>query len=85
MTTLRGYSDGKVIVLDGPVDLPRGEQLVINVEAARDTERPLMGRLNLLWKKMKDSRISDEDAELMRVAIEEARERIDPISEANFD
>ena len=28
---LRGYYDGKAIILDGPADLPRNEPLVIDV------------------------------------------------------
>lgn len=32
MVAIRGHFDGKVIVPDEPVDLPRGQQLIVHVE-----------------------------------------------------
>ena len=85
MTTLRGHFDGKVIVPDEPVDLPRDQQLVINVTPAEGSEKPAHGTIEYIVERMKNSRISDEDAELMRTAIEEACERIEPAPDVNFD
>ena len=32
MVAIRGHFDGKVIVPDEPVDLPRGQQLIVHVQ-----------------------------------------------------
>jgi hypothetical protein len=34
MITVRGHFDGKVLVLDEPISLPRGEQVLIRIESA---------------------------------------------------
>lgn len=84
MTTLRGHFDGKVIVPDEPVDLPRDQELVINVTAA-EREEPAHGTALYIAQRMQNHRISDEDAEAMRRAIEEACEQIDPPPQVDFD
>lgn len=74
MVAFRGHFDGKVLVPDEPLDLPRGQRLVIRVET--DQERPpgVPGRelLDLAGT------LSDEDARQMLEAIEEGCEQVDP-------
>jgi len=70
MTTLTGHFDGKVIVPNEPVDLPQGENLIIHIERSSKSD-PEFGSLEYVRSHMK-SKISDEDAEQMRNAIEEA-------------
>ncbi len=38
MTVIRGHFDGKVLVPDGPVDLPRNQPLVMVVELTNASE-----------------------------------------------
>ena len=46
MVALRGHYDGKVIVPDGPVDLPHGQVLVLHVEV--ETPEPPIGNASAL-------------------------------------
>ena len=82
---LRGHFDGKVIVPDSPVDLPRDQRLVIHVEPDVASDDPTHGTVEYFVKHMQGHEISDEDAELMRAAIEDACERIDPPADIDFD
>lgn len=82
---LRGHFDGKVIVPEVPVDLPRNQRLIIQVEPEEAPAEPAHGTAEFIARQMEDHRISDEDAELMRAAIEDACERIDPPLEIDFD
>ena len=34
MVAITGHFDGKVIVPDGPIDLPRGQRLLVHIEPA---------------------------------------------------
>ncbi len=40
MIALKGHYDGKVIVPEGPVDLPTGEPLLITLKLMRKRKRP---------------------------------------------
>lgn len=84
MTTLTGHFDGKVIVPNEPVDLPQGENLIIHIERSSTKSDPEFGTLDYVRSRIK-SKISDEDAELMRNAIEEAFENISPDPDVKFE
>ena len=43
MVAIKGHFDGKVIVPDEPLDLPRNQKLIIHVEA--------VGGINRRWSK----------------------------------
>ena len=80
---LKAHFDGKVIVPDTPVDLPRNQSLTIRVDS-EEQQDPAHGTVAYIVKHMK-SRISDEDAELMRRAIEEADKNFEPSPDINLD
>jgi hypothetical protein len=84
MTTLRGHFDGRVIVPETPVDLPRNQRLVIQVEPEQAMQSA-QGTAAFIANAMKNHRINDEDAELMRIAIEENCERINPSPDVDFE
>ena len=46
MIALRGHFDGKVIVPDEPVNLPRDQPLVVHIEIAKDGKK---GQSVLEW------------------------------------
>jgi hypothetical protein len=74
MVAFRGHFDGKVLVPDEPLDLPRGQPLRIQVEAAdRSAVSPSAAALLEVA-----GILSDEDAAEMRQAIEEEFEKVDP-------
>ena len=64
----RGKVRNGVVVLDGKVDLPDGTEVIV-----RPANRPA-------WRKCVGT-ISEEQAEAMLSAIDEACERVDPESE----
>jgi len=82
---LKGHFDGKVIVPEAPIDLPRNERLIIRVETDQAPAEPAHGTAEFIERQMQNHRISDEDAELMRAAIEECCERIDAPPDVDFD
>jgi hypothetical protein len=77
---LTAHFDGKVIVPDDPVDLPRNQRLTITVESQLD---PAHGTAGNLLKHIEP--ISDDDATEMKKAIDEAFETIDPDPSVNLD
>jgi len=40
MVAIKGHFDGKVFVPDEPVDLPRGQRLILHVEPAPESNQP---------------------------------------------
>lgn len=83
--SFRVHFDGKVLVPEVPVDLPLHERLWISVESeAADTE-PKHGTVAFLMREFENRGISDDDAERMRAAIEDACERIDNEPPVDFD
>jgi hypothetical protein len=38
MVAITGHFDGKVIVPDGPIDLPRGQRLLVHIEPAPNAQ-----------------------------------------------
>jgi hypothetical protein len=80
---LKGHFDGKVIVPETPVDLPRNQRLTIRVESD-EPEDPAHGTVAYLMKHL-TTPISDEDAVLMRRAIDEADKNVEPSPDINLD
>ena len=83
--SFRVHFDGKVLVPEVPVDLPLHERLVISVERDQAPAEPAHGTVAFLMSGRKGRGVSDQDAELMRSAIEDACERIDADPIVNFD
>jgi hypothetical protein len=83
--SFRVHYDGKVLVPEVPIDLPLHEPLVITVDAEQASEEPAHGTYAFLVSSRKGRGISDQDAELMRAAIEDACERIDSEPPVDFD
>ncbi len=77
MTRLLGHFDGKVIVPDEPVDLPRGTKLVIQIErASSQSHAGISGEeFQALAKELK---FEPGDLDEMQKAIDAECERIDP-------
>jgi hypothetical protein len=44
MIAFKGHFDGKVIVLDEPVDLPKGQALLVRVEVAKKAQKVKKGQ-----------------------------------------
>ena len=84
-TVLRGHFDGRVIVPEVPVDLPRNQRLVIRVEPDEAPANASHGTVEFVAQALAGHQIDDGDAELMRAAIEDACERIDPDPAIDFD
>jgi hypothetical protein len=74
-TTIRGHYDGKVIVPSGPVDLPRGRELVLHVEdsAALHTAEGIAGADLLRFA----GAMSAEDLQDVTRVIEQGCEQVD--------
>jgi hypothetical protein len=81
--TLTAHFDGKVIVPDSPVDLPQHQRFCVTVTSLPVNDQ--LGTAEFVLRQLADHPISDEDAQAMRVAIEDAFERIEPASNINFD
>jgi hypothetical protein len=83
--TLKGHFDGRAIIPEGPVDLPRDRRLIIQIDTAptQAEEEPAFGTAAYLAKHLDP--MSDEDADEMRRAIEEECERIEPDPDINLD
>ena len=82
--TFQARFDGKALVPDAPVDLPQDQPLTVSVESAGTHQDPDFGTVGYLLKHLK-STISDEDAELMRRAIEDADRNFEPSPDVNLD
>jgi hypothetical protein len=75
---LTGRFDGKVIVLDGPVDLPRDQDLVLHVEAVAPKNAQLTGMPgDEFVRAVQEMKIPVEDLDEIAQAIEDGCERID--------
>jgi hypothetical protein len=83
--TLTAHFDGRVIVPDQPVDLPQHERLVVTVRAWQGDAEPQHGTTEFVLRQIGNNPMSDEDAQIMRAAIEEACERIDPDPDVELD
>ena len=57
MIAINAHFDGKVIVPDEPLDLPRNQRLIVRIEPARDIAEPAPqdGALNWLAENAADS------------------------------
>lgn len=75
MVALKAHFDGKVLIPDEPVDLPKGKTLLIHVEptVSGQLEKPLMTGADLLksglvglWKDRTDIGSSPEFARRLR-------------------
>lgn len=82
--TLHAHFDGKFLVPEIPIDLPLNERLIIEVRP-EEADEPKLGTAAFVYKHIADKAISEENAELMRNAIEDACERINPESPVDFD
>jgi hypothetical protein len=80
---IKGHFDGRVIVPETPVDLPRNQRLTISVEPDESPQDPERGTVGYLVKHLKP--MSDEDADEMRRAIAEARKHVEPDPDVNLD
>ena len=83
MSAIRGHFNGKVIVLDEPANLRPNQRVTVSPEP--EQVDPGFGTAAYVAREMAKNPISDEDAELMRRAIEEDCERIEPDSDINID
>jgi hypothetical protein len=83
--SFRVHFDGKCLVPEVPVDLPLHERLIISVKRDQADAEPAHGTVAFLLSGRKGRGISDEDAEIMRSAIEDACERIDADPIVDFD
>jgi hypothetical protein len=80
-TVMRATFDGKVLVPEGPVDLPVGKVLEVDVREASEL-RP--GSPELIRRLMREGpRLSGADAEALELAIEEGQ--LPPSDDARFD
>ena len=80
-TAMRAKFDGKVLVPEGPVDLPVGRILEVDVREATEL-RP--GSPELIRRLMREGpRLSRADAEALERAIEEGQ--LPPSDDARFD
>ena len=82
--TFRARFDGKALVPEMPVDLPLNQCLTVNVEPTTTNRDADFGTVGYLIKHL-TSTISDEDAELMRRAIDEADKNFEPSPDINLD
>jgi hypothetical protein len=79
MTILTGHYDGKVIVPDGPVDLPLNQRLVIRAHpAAIQHQRPTGTSGPEFLRAVREMKIGEQDLREMEEAIERFCERVDP-------
>lgn len=70
MTMLRAHFDGKVLVPHGPVDLPQGTELQLQVTPVR----PPPGSPEAILKAMSEPpHVTREDVEALEKAIEEGK------------
>jgi hypothetical protein len=76
MTRLVAHFDGKVIVPDEPVDLPRNQKLIVHVEP-ESVGRPRGTSGREFLEAVKKVKISHEDLAEMNKAIEEGCEQVD--------
>jgi hypothetical protein len=83
--TFQARFDGKAILPETPVDLPQNQRLTVTVESQEADDDPEHGTVAYVVQKMKGHEISDEDAALMRAAIEENCERIPNPPNVDFD
>ena len=81
MTQVKGHFDGRVIVPKDARKLKPNQTVTITGEPAD----PEFGTAAYVARLMERDPLSDEDAELMRRAIEEDCERIDAEPDINFD
>jgi len=74
MIAIRGHFDGKVIVPNEPVDLPRGKELLFRVDNSSDTAAPagVSGESLLRFS----GTICMEDLDLMTRAIAQGCEQV---------
>jgi hypothetical protein len=84
--TFQAHFDGKTIIPDHPVDLPRGRRLLIHVDTTAESpvESAAQGTVGNMMEQFK-SPVSDEDAELMRRAVNEADRNFEPSPDINLD
>jgi hypothetical protein len=73
MTRLRAKFDGKVIVPEGPVDLPTGELLDVSVDLAAHAELPPGSPARILKTLMSIPTVTPEEAAEFERAIEEGK------------
>jgi len=70
------HFDGKVIVPDEPVDLPRNQKLIVHVQP-ESTTRPQGTSGREFLEAVKKVKISPEDLAAMNKAIQEGCEQVD--------
>lgn len=80
---VKGHFDGRVIIPETPVDLPRNQRLTISVETDDLPAEPERGTVAYLMKHL--TPISDEDANEMRRVINEARRDFVPSPDVSLD
>jgi hypothetical protein len=82
--TFQARFDGKAIIPETPVDLPQDQPLTVTIDSPDVPEDPAHGTVAYLMKHLR-STISDEDAELMRRAVQEADRDFEPSPDIKLD
>jgi hypothetical protein len=82
---IRAHFDGQVLVPEEPLSLPLNERLIVSIEPEVAPDVPDHGTAAFMQNGMREWTIDDGDAELMRSAIEDACERIDPDTDIDLD
>ena len=77
MVAIKGHFDGKVIVPDEPLDLPRNQKLIIHVQTVGGEQPALKGVKGSSLFEFGGT-IDREDLDRMSKAIEEGCEQVDP-------
>lgn len=74
MTTLRAHFDGKVLVPLGPVELPKGRVLEVEVRDVHDVAGLQLGSPALLLKIMhEEPHLADDDVLALERSIDEGK------------
>jgi hypothetical protein len=83
---VRAHFDGRAFVPEGPIHLLPDDKVILNVEPDPSASRPPEhGTAAYVFEMMRGHEINDEDAELMRAAIEDAFEHVEPDPDIDLD
>lgn len=82
---IKARFDGRAFVPDEPIDLKPEERVILNVEPDRSAARPEHGSADYVFEQLPGFEISDDDAKLMRAAIEDAFEHVESEPEIDLD